>query len=150
MKTDHIYTLALKYLARRSRTVKEMHQYLNKKTKNQKKITQIIDQLLDLGYLDDYIFARQFIDNRIRFKPKSIYALGFELRQKGIAPDMVDEIVSSLDNRMLARSAIQLKAAQWSHLDRDTQKKKVMNYLRYRGFDYGVCRDVWEQFFKRL
>lgn len=117
------YQLALRYLARRPKTIREMKAYLEKKKVSSSEIDQIIQRLTELGYLDDREFARQYIDNRIRFKPKSTYALGYELRQKGICPDIAEEVLSRLDNLELAVKAANLKAKLWEHLDAETRKK---------------------------
>ncbi|WDP88613.1 MAG: regulatory protein RecX [Desulfobacter sp.] len=146
MKTDKAYHLALRYLGRRPRSVKEMKDYLAKKQVPSGEITDIIRRLMDLNYLDDREFARQFIDNRIRFKPKSTYALKWEMRQKGISPEVADDLLASLDNMELAWSAARQKAEHWGHMAPETRKKKLMNHLRYRGFDHGVCLAVWERF----
>lgn len=123
MSADKVYNLALRYLGRRPRSVKEMKQYLSKKAASASDIKTTINRLLELKYLNDREFARQFISSRIRFKPKSVYALGYELRQKGISQGIVDDTLSALDNMQLARSAVHLKVSQWHHLNQGAQKK---------------------------
>lgn len=122
-----------------------MKRYLAGKSLASDEITEIIDRLKDLNYLNDHDFARQFIRNRIRFKPKSAYALGYELRRKGIDPVIADELLASLDDAQLAWTAALSKQTQWQHLDPDTHKKKLMNHLRYRGFHHGTCLAIWER-----
>ncbi len=89
--------------------------------------------------------TRLFIENRIRFKPKSTFAIGYELRQKGIRPEIADELMAPLDNVELACAAASMKNSQWRHFDAETRRKKFMNHLRYRGFNHGVCMTVWER-----
>ncbi len=37
------------------------------------------------GYADDREYCRRYIRERLRLKPKSGYALGLELRQRGVS-----------------------------------------------------------------
>ncbi len=140
------YNLALRYLARRSKSIKEMKHYLTGKSISSQVVDDVINKLTGFKYLDDRAFAVQFIQNRIRFKPKSTYALGYELRQKGIHPDLADELLADYDDITLAFKAVDSKKDQWHHLDKETCRKKLMNYLRYRGFDHGVCQAAWQHF----
>ena len=140
------FNLALKYLARRSKTIKEMERYLTGKHIPSQVIEGVIDRLITAKYLDDRAFSVQFIENRIRFKPKSTYALGYELRQKGVPPLLADELLAGYDDTILARKAVDSKKGQWHHLDRETSRKKLMNHLRYRGFDHSACQAAWQYF----
>ncbi len=146
MTSNNAFNLALRYLARSPKSVMEMKKYLAGKHLEPDEINGVIERLIELKYLDDKTFARQFIENRIRFKPKSAYALGYELRLKGIEPEIADEFLATLDDLELAWSAAKKKQTQWRHLDRDKKKKKLMNHLRYRGFNQGVCVTVLERF----
>ena len=144
---EKAYGLAVRYLARRARSRYEMKKYLSGKAVDPDLIREVLARLEDLAYLDDRSFARQFIESRHRFKPKSRYALKYELKAKGIGETIADELLCEYDDLDLALRAVGPKKDQWNRLDRDTRKKKVMNYLRYRGFDYGVCLMVWEKLF---
>jgi len=146
MTSNNAFNLALRYLARSPKSVMEMKKYLAGKHLEPDEINGVIERLIELKYLDDKTFARQFIENRIRFKPKSAYALGFELRRKGIEPEIADELLTRLDDLELAWSAAMKKKRQWQHLDREKKKKKLMNHLKYRGFNQGVCVTVLERF----
>ena len=145
MTPDKTLKSALAYLARSPKTILEMRRYLSGKNADPEIIDGIIDRLLELKYLDDRAYARQFIDSRIRFKPKSAYAIGYELRGKGIAPAVADEFLTDIDDFQLAFSAAERKNSQLCHLDPESRKKKVLNHLRYRGFDYQVCQAVWKK-----
>ena len=134
------FNLALRYLARRSKTIKEMKHYLTGKNIASQIVEEVINRLIQAKYLDDKAFAIQFIENRIRFKPKSTYALGYELRQKGIQPNLTDKLLTDYDDIELAFKAVDAKKGQWRHLDEDACRKKLMNYLRYRGLTTGSAR----------
>lgn len=146
MVKDIKMNLALRYLARKPKTVMEMTQYLKGKGLEPGEIDRVIHRLKELNYLNDHTFAKQFIDGRIRFKPKSAYALGYELKRKGIDPDITEVLLLPLDDTELAWAAAKKKGRIWQHLDPDTRQKKLLNHLRYRGFDHGVCMRILERF----
>ncbi|WP_020585885.1 regulatory protein RecX [Desulfobacter curvatus] len=146
MTVENAYRQALGYLSKSPKTIHQMKEYLADKGYSANIIEQVIVQLSNFNYLDDRAFARQFIESRIRYKPKSVFALGFELRQKGIAPALAEELLAAYKDEDLALKAVETKKQAWNRLDESECRKKMMNYLRYRGFDYSVCRTVWHIF----
>lgn len=146
---EKAYAMAVRYLARRARSRFEMARYLDRKATDPEIRDQVLSRLEEEGYLNDREFARQFIAARIRFKPKSTYALGYELKAKGIDQSLASELLASFEDLDLAVKAVEHRRDQWRRLDPEECKKKLMNYLRYRGFDYGTCTAVWEKCFSR-
>ncbi len=140
------FHLAVRYLGHRPRSEKEVRDHLQKKQFDEKTIFKVTDQLKHYGYINDETFARLFIENRIRHNPKSKFALGYELKQKGIPSHICDALLTDYKDMHMARKALGFKRRQWQHLDLETQKKKAMNYLRYRGFGYETCMAAWEDF----
>jgi len=146
MTIEKAYQKALGYLSKSPKTIRQMKEYLMEKGYDANIIEQVIMQLSNFNYLDDKAFARQFIESRIRYKPKSIFALGFELRKKGIDPALAEELLTAFKDEELALKAVKNKKQAWNRLDESERRKKMMNYLRYRGFDYNVCQTVWQIF----
>lgn len=146
MTVEKAYQKALRYLSKSPKTIRQMKQYLTDKGHDADTVEQVLVKLSEFKYLDDNAFARQFIESRIRSKPKSIYALKFELRKKGIDPALAQELLEAYNDQDLALKAIEAKKQAWKHLDESECRKKMMNYLRYRGFNYGVCQVVWQTF----
>lgn len=123
-----------------------MTQYLSDKGYDANIVEQVITQLVSLTYLDDRAFAQSYIESRIRHKPKSVFALGYELRQKGIDPVLAEELLTDYNDVELALKAVDGKRQTWNTLSESERRKKMTNYLRYRGFDYSVCQAVWQLF----
>ena len=84
---------AYRYLKYRLRTKKEMRDYLVKKANTYgfppTHAEEALHYLCDEKYIDDKVFVEEFISSRTRFKPKGEFALRMELRQKGIAEDLL-------------------------------------------------------------
>ncbi len=141
------FGMALGYLSRRPRSILEMKVYLSKKKFPSLLIPKVIQQLCSKNYLDDKIFAANFLENRRRNKPKSLFAFRYELEKKGIDPAIIEEALLRYDDLELAVLALKPKVRLWSHLDQARLKKKVFGYLRYRGFGFSIIQSAWEQIF---
>jgi regulatory protein len=146
MTIEKAYQKALGYLSKSPKTIRQMKEYLTDKGYDANIIERVIVQLSSFNYLDDRAFAQKFIESRIRYKPKSVFALGFELRKKGIDPVLAKELLAAYKDVELALKAVETKKQAWNRLDDSECRKKMMNYLRYRGFDYSVCQTVWQKF----
>jgi regulatory protein len=146
MTVENAYRKALGYLSKSPKTIRQMKEYLTDKGYDTNIIEPVIVELLNFNYLDDSAFARQFIESRIRYKPKSVFALEFELRKKGIDPALARELLTAYKDEDLALKAVENKKRAWRRLDESDRRKKMMNYLRYRGFNYRVCQTVWQIF----
>ncbi len=141
------FGMALGYLSRRPRSILEMKAYLSKKKISPRLIPRIVQQLCGENYLNDKIFAENYLENRRRNKPKSLFAFRYELEKKGIDCAIIDLLLTNYDDFELAVLALKPKVRLWQHLDQDPLKKKVFGYLRYRGFGFSVIQLAWEQIF---
>ncbi len=141
--------LALRYLGIRARSTAEVRDYLRRKGFADTTIQQVIERLQEWGYLDDEAFARFWVEERERFRPRGPIALRQELRQKGISDEIVQRVLAEIDPEASARRALNARLRQWQHLDWRTFRKKAGDYLARRGFSYDVINDVvrqaWEE-----
>lgn len=133
---------ALRYLAHQPRSIQQMNEYLVKKGFDEDMINKTIEKLLEQKFLNDEIFTRTFVDNRIHHKPKSKFALTYELKKKGIKPAVIEDVLKAYDDQDLALKAIEPKIKLWLRLDFEKFKKKALNFLQYRGFTYEIAISI--------
>lgn len=62
-----IYDVSIKYLSHKLRSIKEMREYLQKKGYLENDINKTIDNLTDKGYLNDSIYCKSYINDKINF-----------------------------------------------------------------------------------
>ena len=144
-----LYLQALNYCLLRPRSVRELRDYLWRKTLPTKYKTkkgeiksragvsielvdQVLSKLQQKRYLDDYKFAKWWVENRFLKKGVSARRLRQDLVKKGIAKDLIDEVLASStrrDNGELQK--VLIKKAQ-----RYTDPQKLIAYLVRQGFDY--------------
>lgn len=141
---ESAFRTALSFLSRRPRTIFEMNQHLKKKQVDEDSARAVIEKLVQAAYLDDEAFAEWFIDSRRRRKPKSGFALAYELRGKGVSPDIIEKALAGHDDREMALKALRPKLRSWQNLDRAEFKKKILNFLSYRGFHKEVIQSLME------
>ncbi|CAI8026994.1 Regulatory protein RecX [Geodia barretti] len=80
---------ALRLLSARSRSVAEMRERLGKKFASEA-VEQTVALLTAEGLLNDAAFAQQWRQSRERRKPRSSRMIEHELKQLGIADDIID------------------------------------------------------------
>ena len=135
---------ALNYLSYRPRSVDEVRRNLLEKYP-ETAVEAVIERLERAGLLNDQEFARFWVENRDRFKPRSERALRYELRQKGISDADIDLALEALDEEDAARRAAEDRARRYRNADEETFRKRMSDFLARRGFSYGIIRDVVDQ-----
>ncbi len=140
---ESAYERALRYLSYRPRSVREMRDYLERRHQVDSQVVDLlITRLEKSGLLDDYEFAQFWVESREASRPKGRWALQTELRQKGIAPELIEAAISDLDEDKSALAAASRRAAQLAGSDKDTFRRRLLSYLQRRGFGYDTSRRV--------
>jgi regulatory protein len=80
---------ALRFLETRSRSTAEVRRRLTQAGYRVELVQAAVDQLAELGMLDDEAFALMWVESRDRASPRGEHALMLELRQKGIEPTVI-------------------------------------------------------------
>lgn len=144
------YNWALNYLSYRPRSRAEVEAGLRKRDVAKEQIVAVVERLERAGFLDDEAFARYWVENRERFRPRGPRALRYELRNKGIADEIVDRVLTVIDVADSAYRAAENKARQLRHQDRETFHRKLVAYLARRGFVYEVAKQVVDRYWAEL
>lgn len=149
---------ALRLLSHRARSVSEMRSRLRRKGHDDGRVEDVVQWLLDRGYLDDRTFARQFVSERLRRRPRGPFALVQELRKRGVDRSLAESVVRNVmeeegvDEGAVARSAADgwlrrqsgdvreaLAAGTFSD-DGRSAVRRLYGYLERKGFSREVVR----------
>lgn len=139
------YDVAVRYLGSRPRSVAEIKRHLRSKRFEDEAQDQAIDQLRAQRYIDDEAFARYWVEQRERFRPKGDRALVSELLGKGVARETIDVVLGDAapDAEVTrARDAIRRPLSRWLTLEEGERKRKIHAYLAGRGFSYDTIDEV--------
>jgi regulatory protein len=139
------YDEAVRYLGSRPRSVAEIKRHLATKRFDDAAQEKAIDALRAQRYIDDEAFARYWVEQRARFRPKGARAIVSELMAKGVARETIDVVLGEADpnaETRRAREVIRRPMARWLSMDERERKRKIHQYLVTRGFTYDVIEEV--------
>ena len=156
---------AARFLETRSRSVAEVRRRLTGAGYRADLVEGAIARLLEIGILDDEVFARLWVESRDRAHPRGEAALRRELRLKGIEPAVIDAVVAERDtpsdggergepsegfttadataaDRLLTRSARTLARVT----DPRARRQRAYALLARHGFDPDTASDAIRRF----
>jgi regulatory protein len=139
------YEVAVRYLASRPKSVSEIARHLRSKRFDDMEVARALDRLRAQRYVDDEAFARYWVEQRARFKPRGDRALRTELVQKGVSRDVIEVVLGERApdaDVELAKRALSRPLTRWSTLTAPERKRKIHTFLAARGFDYGTIEEV--------
>lgn len=139
------YANAINYISYRPRSILEVKQYLKRKEISEVYYDEIISRLLKQGYLDDEDFAQKWVANRQLLKPRGKYALRAELREKGISSDIIEHVLSTIDEEEEREQALQIgrkKMRQWKGKPWHKVRPKILRFLTYKGYEIDVILKI--------
>jgi regulatory protein len=142
---DKVYGLVLNLIARRARSQKELYDYLRRKKLDEQEIENILNKLSKSRLVDDWEFAKRWVQNRRDIKKTSNRMLRLELRSKGISSEIIDEVLSdSGDQEQHAlKEQIEKKLRQPKYRE---DPQKLMAYLARQGFNYSDIKSGIENY----
>lgn len=156
----------LRWITQRPHSEKELRYYLNrpnpKRTtpRSETAIAQVIKRITKLGYVNDYEFAKWFVQSRMRSRPRGKQLLRAELYKKGIDRDIIDAVLDEMftidvvdgeqpqSEEDLALRAAEKKLSTYRRYDEQAFKQKLVAYLARRGFSWEIIRPVLDQMVK--
>ncbi|MFZ1258789.1 MAG: RecX family transcriptional regulator [Candidatus Saccharimonas sp.] len=161
-----LYARALEYSLMRPRSVREVKDYLYRKTLTTRRgkrqevrgeveyktieipgyspalAERVLQKLQHKCYVDDEKFARWWVENRNRTKGASLRKLTVELRTKGVTSEIIEQVVQ--DSPRTDEQELQTIIAKKRNRYPDDQK--FTQYLARQGFNYDDIRMALETF----
>lgn len=151
---------AAAFLAVRSRSVEETRRRLRHLGYPSGLCDQVVDRLIEAGYLDDLAFARAWVESRDRARPRGAVALRRELQLKGVPEATIAAVLAErgggedgtgledgpgLEDPDL-RAARRLLDGRAQALGREPEarrrRQRAYALLARHGFSPDVCREV--------
>lgn len=133
----HAYNIAINYIAIRMRSIKELREYLIKKNISNTLIENVIKKLIKEGYLNDFKFAKAFVNDRLIISNSGPFKIKRELLNYGVDDKIVNEVIGAIDDSIireklsnLVEKQIKLKKGSVNSI-----KIKLVNYFSNLGYD---------------
>lgn len=136
------YIRAVDLISRRLRSEKEMRDYAKRKQWTTTNTERVIERLKNHGYLNDKVFAEAFVRSRQSTEKYSKRRIVRDLRQKGIAPNIIKQVLpdESSDRNVIIK-LVQKKASRYDDVN------KLKAYLFRAGFNYDDVNQAINEYY---
>ncbi|WCK56147.1 RecX family transcriptional regulator [Aneurinibacillus sp. Ricciae_BoGa-3] len=138
---------ALRYIGFRPRTVHEVQVYLLGKGFPEEAAEEVVQRCLKQGYLDDRRYAEQWVEERMRLKPRGRHLLRQELRNRGIDENTIEHAVEGLAHDTELEACLEAARKKYSKVRFATyaeMRNKVGPFLQRKGFGLEIINRVLE------
>jgi regulatory protein len=115
----------------RPRSEFEVRSHLTRRGFVVNEVEDTIIKLKEARLVDDKIFAFLWKEDRDVLSPRGSYLLRQELKQKGIDPEIIHDLVQDEDDEDRAWRAVKRRFGE-----REVSRRKLISFLGRRGFDY--------------
>lgn len=138
--------VAYRFLSYRPRSEREVIRRLKLKGFTEDIAVKVINTLGKYGYIDDAKFSFDWAKYRLQNKPIGKRRLIRELREKGIASDIihnaVDKAYKNIDESEIARELVKKKIRSYKGLGDNIVQRRLFAFLLRRGFSTETSKRV--------
>ncbi len=136
---------ALRLLKFRPRAIEEVRRKMVGKAYPAVMVEDTIASLVRRGLLDDPAFTRAWLRCRLQ-RPLGIKRVTLELKDKGIAPELVrrewDQLRADYNEGEMVVALVEKKMAHYKDLEPFQRNRRMTDYLLRRGFSADVIHKV--------
>jgi regulatory protein len=156
-------TVAISYLSRAPRSINEVELKLKQKGIAENILKETINSLINIGYLNDETFARQWANSKIKFRLWGRNKIIHGLKQKGISDEIINQTLMDIyqlpgeemqGDKTSIRETAEFNTAKtaiekWfksrgpssgaKGLKKQDQKARAYRYLQAKGFPTSVA-----------
>lgn len=132
------YNKAIKYLNTKMRSTKEMVTYLNKFELSDNEIQSIIDKLKNIGLINDLLFVKAYVNDKIYLSNIGPYKIKRELLEHDIDESVIDECLENIDKNIIRDKIYKYINKKINNNNRFSSyqlKNKIVNDLINNGYD---------------
>ena len=129
---DHAKTKLLKYIIYKKRTENEIRTKFNNSI-DHNILEEAIQELKELGYIDDFNYVDRAVNEFIALKNMSIKEMKYKLYSKGIKEDIIEDYFSKNDDKCYEfeeKSALNIFIKK----SKAMEKQDIIMYLRKKGY----------------
>lgn len=135
---------ALKLLSYRGRSERELINRLSIKGYSDEEIKKSLEELKDIGLIDDRKIALDFKNYAKETKKLGSMGIRNFLLSRGIPIDVIEEICDDNDEEEDAYELIQKRIR---NLEDEKAKKRIYSLLQRRGYSFETIRKVLRRFY---
>lgn len=112
---------------------------------------KVIERLKELDYLDDFQYAKDYLSDRIRFKPRGFFLLKRELKLKGVPSNILEDLMAETDVDELEMALQLLQKRGLKDVENLSEKEKARGYrfLASKGFNKEIIYKAFQNQYNR-
>jgi regulatory protein len=141
--------LAARHLGRRMRSERELETYLERKGFERDIVARLISDFRRVGLLDDRALVREWTERRLANYPSGRRAVEHKLMARGVEREIItevlDEVLSSEDERELSRRAAATYLRRVRDLSADVRDRRLYRFLVQRGFSRETITEYFDE-----
>lgn len=107
-------------------------------------VSHIVQQLIQQEFLDEARFAKAFVKDRFAFNGWGRLKIAYQLKQKGIPGDVIDEAMTAIDEIRYRERLTELLQAKWRTVKEREPRAAwaaMMRFAASRGFETNVASE---------
>ncbi|WP_368652706.1 recombination regulator RecX [Ornithinibacillus sp. 4-3] len=147
-ETQKFYLKVIYFLSFRMRSEKEILDYLKRHEVEEEQIASIMSKLTEQNLIDDFAFAKMFVQTRMNTSTKGPVFIKNELRQKGIKDSIITEAIQLFEQEEQldkVRKIVKKRLKQTGKQSFRKQIQSIQIYLLRSGFSSDIISEVIKQ-----
>lgn len=147
---DRIFTRLLNFVSYRPRSKKEVLGFLSKYSLSRSQQEKMLSKLESYGLLNDFEFAKWWVESRLRSSPKGKIVLRLELIRKGLSKEIIDNVLLELDDdieKELVLKFVERLSEKYKNLEKIIAINKIKTRLLRRGFQLDIINEILDAFY---
>ncbi|MGK9368949.1 regulatory protein RecX [Melioribacter sp. Ez-97] len=141
-KADELFEIkaaAYRLIGRRDHSSAELKRKLLKKGFDDSLIDELVKELSEKNYLNDFNFARKYSEEAVEKKKAGINKVRNELIKKGIGKEIIEDVLNDIDDNTMLENARDLlnkkmKTSAFIKTESRKKKQKLFSYLKSKGY----------------
>ncbi|MDD7382963.1 MAG: regulatory protein RecX [Peptoniphilaceae bacterium] len=130
-----------------AKTESEIKNKLKRKNFTEETIEKILKFLSDYNLTNDEIYVKNYINDKIKFQRYSKRKIFYNLSVKGLDKKLISRFLDDVPYSIEYENAMYLAEKKAKNDYSYENKKKVYNYLSYRGFSYDIINECLDELF---
>ena len=136
------------YCAYQERCHNEVREKLYELGVKQNEQDELIAMLIEIGHLNEERFAIAFARGRFKLKQWGRIKIKYDLKQKQVSDYCIQKALKKIDDKEYIKTLKKLAKEKYASLKNDqylVRKKKTIDYLMQKGFEWELVRNVVEK-----
>lgn len=136
--------IALHYLGYQMRTQAQVRKKLEDKGFAEPVVERVLAFLCKYGYCDDMAYAKSYIRQCQKLRPKGTYVLKMELRQRGVAQDIVEQAMQEAEICEAEDAAYWIRKKVKGNINalEEKEKRRLYGFLQRKGYRWDVIAEA--------